>query len=503
MSVENPLKAQKREKLEQIRKKGINPYCNTWKPDHKIGTVIQQNHALSKEELTEQKIELAIAGRMVAKRDFGKASFMQLKDETGTLQVYVQKNQLGDEQYELYQQQLDIADFIGVRGSLFRTKTDELTMRADQLILLTKSIELLPEKFHGLTNIDTCYRQRYVDLISNTETMERFRLRSKIVQQIRNFFLNKDFLEVETPILHPIAGGATAKPFMTHHNTYHTDLFLRIAPELYLKRLIVGGYERVFEMNRNFRNEGVSPRHNPEFTMLEFYQAYATYEDLMDLTEALFKNLCQSLFDKMQLNYGETVIDFSQSFTRATIFDLLLEKAGYEEEQLRDIAFLTAKLQEKEVEVLDTFGVGKLQFLLFEEEVEETLLQPTFVIGYPTEVSPLARQSDNDPEITDRFELYIAGKEIANGFSELNDPEEQQRRFLQQLEDREAGDQEAHMMDEDYVNALEYGMPPTAGEGIGIDRLVMLFTDSPSIRDVILFPLLRPAQALPSESSEN
>lgn len=491
MEKENPLKAQRREKLETLRSQGVNPYVTRFKPDAKASDITEQYGETSKEELEEKQVSAVVAGRIMAKRDFGKAAFLQVRDETGLVQVYIQKAKLGDELFELYQM-MDIADFVGVEGTLFRTKTDELTLKATNIQLLTKSMETLPEKFHGLTDVETRYRQRYVDLIMNPDVRDSFRKRARIIQEIRNFFLERDYLEVETPMLHPIAGGAVARPFITHHNTYHSDLFMRIAPELYLKRLVVGGYEKVFEVNRNFRNEGVSPRHNPEFTMLEFYEAYATYEDLMDMTEELIRRISCQVLGSEQIKYQDYDLDFSKPFARTTIGDLILQYTDYTQDQIEDRELLTNALKKMGVAVLDSYGLGKLQFLLFEETVEEKLIQPTFVIQHPTEVSPLSKRNEENPDVVDRFELYIAGREIANGFNELNDPEDQKGRFEDQLKDREAGDNEAHMMDEDYITALEYGLPPTAGEGIGIDRLVMLFTNAASIRDVILFPLLKP-----------
>jgi len=491
MTQESNLKAQKKEKLEKLKQLGINPYVSEWRPNSTATEIKQKCEHLSKEELeSQEEYNFKIAGRIIAKRDFGKAAFVQLKDANGTIQIYIQKATLGEHLFEIYKL-TDIGDIIGITGEPFVTKTGELTVRAKTFSLLTKSLETLPEKFHGLTDIETRYRQRYIDLIVNPSIKETFFLRSKIIQKIRNFFLSQNYIEVETPMLHPIAGGATARPFVTHHNTYSTDLFLRIAPELYLKRLIVGGFDRVFEINRNFRNEGISPNHNPEFTMLEFYQTYSTYQDLMDLTENLLRTICDQVLGKKNITFLEHEINFDLPFARKSITELIHEHTNYSEEQIQDTSFLTQELKKHNIEIHNSFGLGKLQFLLFEELVENKLIQPTFVIQYPTEVSPLAKCNENNPEVVDRFELYIAGKEIANGFSELNDPQEQQKRFENQMIDRDAGDEEAHRMDLDYVNALEYGMPPTAGEGIGIDRLVMLLTNSPSIRDVILFPLLR------------
>lgn len=442
-------------------------------------------------ELEPAAIKVAVAGRMMLKRVMGKASFATLQDMSGRIQVYVQTDAVGAEVHEAFKH-WDLGDILAVEGTLFRTKTNELTVKAQSIRLLAKSLRPLPEKFHGLTDQEQKYRQRYVDLIMNTESRAVFVKRSQIVQGIREFFVARGYLEVETPMMHPIPGGAAARPFVTHHNALDMQLYLRIAPELYLKRLVVGGFEKVFEINRNFRNEGISTRHNPEFTMLEFYEAYRDYHYLMDLTETLIREVAQKVLGTTALTYQGVTIDVGRKFDRLTMAQAIHQY--HPEHALDDLAkvdYLRAALARHEVEVFPTDGLGMLQLKLFEQTTEEKLIQPTFIIAHPTDVSPLARANDRDPSITDRFELFITGREIANGFSELNDPEDQAERFAAQAKAKEAGDEEAMYYDADYVRALEYGMPPTAGEGIGIDRLVMLLTDSPSIRDVILFPQMR------------
>jgi lysyl-tRNA synthetase class 2 len=421
-------------------------------------------------------------------RSFGKAAFAHLQDWTGRLQVYVKTNVLGEEAFGLFRN-LDLGDCIGVSGALFRTKTGELTLEAQGLKLLSKCLRPLPEKWHGLTDIEARYRQRYLDLLVNTDAREVLRKRVLIIRTVRKFFDERDFLEVETPMMHPIAGGALARPFVAHHNALDMDLYLRIAPELYLKRLMVGGVERVYELNRNFRNEGISPQHNPEFTMLEFYQAYATYEELMSLTEKLFETLSMTLFGSLKFPYGDWTIDLTPPWARVGLKEAIcgIMKCSMDtlndEPELRDLG--------RSLGVNESLSPGKLLVEIFERAVEPLLVQPTFITGFPLAVSPLARRNERDPGIVDRFELYIAGREIANAFSELNDPEDQRERFQEQMRAREAGDEEAAAMDEDYVRALEYGLPPAAGEGVGIDRVVMLFTGALSIRDTILFPQLR------------
>jgi lysyl-tRNA synthetase class 2 len=431
-----------------------------------------------------------MAGRILSRRDFGKASFVHIKDRSGRIQVYIRKDRVGEEAFQAFKL-MDIGDIVGVRGTFFRTRTNELTLLADEVRLLTKSLRPLPEKWHGLTDKETRYRQRYVDLIVNEEVQKVFVMRSRIVQRIREFFIRKEFLEVETPMMQPIPGGATARPFKTYHNALGMELYLRVAPELYLKRLVVGGLERVFEINRNFRNEGVDLKHNPEFTMLEFYMAYATYEEMMALSEELFLDLVTNLLGSHHLEYQGRSIDFSPPWPRIPLKVALREIGEVAEDALRDRQAAAGLARELEIPVSGQDGLGKIMTKLFDHLVEPRLNNPTFITGYPTETSPLSRTSEDDPSTTDRFELFIGGKEIANGFTELNDPDDQRRRFQRQVDLREAGDREAQFMDEDYINSLEYGLPPTGGEGIGIDRVVMLLTDSPSIRDVIFFPHMR------------
>ncbi|HAO53169.1 MAG TPA: lysine--tRNA ligase, partial [Gammaproteobacteria bacterium] len=433
-----------------------------------------------------------IAGRMMLKRVMGKASFAHVQDSSAQIQLFVTRDELPEGFYNEQFKKWDIGDIIGATGTLFKTNVGELSIRISDIKLLTKSLRPLPEKFHGLSDQETRYRQRYVDLITNEQARNTFKRRSQIVAYIRNFFNDIDFIEVETPMLQTIPGGATAKPFETHHNALDIGMYLRIAPELYLKRLVVGGMDKVFEINRNFRNEGLSTRHNPEFTMIEFYQAYATYHDLMDLTEKLFRGIAVDVCGDAVIHYQGDDFDFSKSFDRISVFDSILQHnpALTADDLNEDNAKKTA--ENLNIQVKDNWGLGKIQIEIFEATVEEKLMQPTFITEYPTEVSPLARRNDNNPFITDRFELFIGGREIANGFSELNDAEDQAARFKAQVAEKDAGDDEAMHYDADYIRALEYGMPPTAGEGIGIDRLVMLFTDSPSIRDVLLFPHMRP-----------
>ncbi len=495
MSDQTSLRDVRLKKIEDFKASGIPVYRNDFRISHQVGQIIETYEAWGGERLDSLGETFSIAGRMVALRSFGKAAFVKLMDMTGQLQVYVRKDKVGDEAFAIFKK-LDVGDFIGVTGRLFRTKTKELTLLAESLTLLTKSIRPLPEKWHGLTDVETRYRQRYVDLIVNQEVREIFFKRARIIHFLRQFFIDRGFLEVETPMMQPIYGGAAARPFVTHHNALDMKLYLRIAPELYLKRLVVGGFDRVFELNRNFRNEGISTQHNPEFTMLEFYLAYATYHELLDLTETLIRELAIALYGETMLPYGDETIDYRSPWKRITVREAVLANApGINEEILGDAEKMERYIHEKtDVKIVGVHSVGKLLMTIFEETVEDKLIQPTFVTHYPVEVSPLSRRNDRDPAFTDRFELFIAGREIANGFSELNDPIDQKQRFLDQLKERETGDEEAHQMDEDYIRALEYGMPPTAGEGIGIDRLVMLLTNTPSIREVILFPLLRPVK---------
>ena len=428
----------------------------------------------------------------MAIRDFGKASFVRLKDRTGLIQLYVQKDKLGEEGYAKFKE-LDMGDIVFSEGTIFKTKTNELSVQADKLELVTKSLRPMPEKFHGIADVEIKYRQRYLDLIVSDETRDTFRKRSKIIEEVRRFFVELDFMEVETPMMHPIAGGATARPFTTHHNALDMKLFMRIAPELYLKRLVVGGFERVFEINRNFRNEGISIKHNPEFTMLEFYQAYATYEDLIALTETLFSRVAERVLGSTRITYQGTEINLGGKWERIGVEDAIVKHSGFKDRgALRDRKLLLDYGKSKGFHMDPKDSTGGLMMVIFDEEVESKLIQPTFVTDYPLDVSPLSRKNEKDPFIVDRFELFIYGREMANAFSELNDPIDQKERFEAQVAAKDAGNEEACDMDEDYVTALEYGMPPAAGEGIGIDRLVMLLTDSPSIRDVILFPLMRP-----------
>lgn len=487
----NAILMQRRAKLEEFRQQGVNPFANDFVVTATTGAVREAHEGEDAATLEAINHHYSLAGRMMAKRDFGKAAFIQLQDRTGRLQVFVSRDEIGDDTFRLFRK-FDIGDVVGVSGKPFRTKTGELSLRAESIRLLTKSLQVLPEKWHGLTDVETRYRQRYLDLIVNPDVREVFAKRSRIITLIRNFMVEHDFLEVETPMMHPVAGGATAKPFVTHHNTLKMDLFLRIAPELYLKRLVVGGFERVFEINRNFRNEGISIQHNPEFTMMEFYQAYATYETLMDFTERLVCYVAEEVVGSLKFVYGEREVDLSPPWKRLTIKEAICQYGKVEPEVLEDPAATRAYARSLGLEVEDSIGYGKLLTEIFDAVAEPQLWHPTFITQYPTEVSPLSRKNDADPTVVDRFELFIVGRELANAFSELNDPVDQKGRFLQQLAEKEAGDEEAHAMDEDYIRALEYGLPPTAGEGIGIDRLVMLLTNSASIRDVILFPQLRP-----------
>lgn len=488
---ENEQIRQRREKLTQIRETG-NPFPNTFRPENSAKVLHAELNNLSKEELEKKAIEVVVAGRLMTRRIMGKASFANLQDETGQIQVYVQRDALAEGCYNEQFKKWDIGDIVGAKGVVFKTNKGELSVKVSSIELLVKSLRPLPEKFHGLTDTETKYRQRYVDLIMNEQSRNVFKTRSAIINYIRQFLIEKDYLEVETPMMQAIPGGAVARPFVTHHNALNMQLFLRIAPELYLKRLVVGGFHRVFEINRNFRNEGLSTRHNPEFTMLEFYQAYADYHDLMDITEAMFKGITQNVVGKDVIEYQGQMIDFSKPFARLSVADAVLQyNSSLSGSDINNIDVLSAYAKKIGIEVKPIYGIGKILIEIFEETAEEKLKDPTFIIDYPVEVSPLSRRSDDNPEVTDRFELFIAGREIANGFSELNDAEDQTERFQAQVAEKEAGDDEAMHYDADYIRALEYGMPPTAGEGIGIDRLVMLFTDSTTIRDVLLFPHMR------------
>lgn len=479
----------RKQKLVDLREQGFN-FPNQFRREHLAVDLIERYAQKSKDDLVQLAVSVSVAGRIVLRRVMGKASFFHIQDVSGRLQIYVRQNDIP----ELYEQftHWDMGDIVGVRGELFITNTGELTVHASNIELLTKSLRPLPDKFHGLADQEACYRKRYVDLIANEDTRKTFLIRSRLIQALRQFMDKHQFLEVETPMMHPIPGGALARPFATYHNALDMEMFLRIAPELYLKRLVVGGFERVYEINRNFRNEGISTRHNPEFTMVEFYQAYADYEDMMDFTEQLLHFLCDTVLGTRQVVYQGLTLDMSKSFARISIKEAILQfHPELALAHIETVEGCRAVLDKLGFAYKETDGVGKLQMIIFEETIEHQLIQPTFVTGYPTEVSPLARRSNHDPLVTDRFEFFIAGREIANGFSELNDAEDQAARFQKQVEDKDAGDLEAMHFDSDYIEALEYGMPPTAGEGIGIDRLVMLFTDSASIRDVILFPHLR------------
>jgi lysyl-tRNA synthetase class 2 len=478
------------DKGRKLKAMGINLYPAGYQIDMTVSEVLERFGHMDAETLEREQGSYSMAGRIVALRDFGKASFIHIKDGTGRIQAYIRKDKVGDEKFKAFKL-TDIGDFIGLKGTLFRTRTAELTILAEDLTLLGKSLRPLPEKWHGLTDVEIRYRQRYVDLIVNANVKEVFITRSRIIQAVREFFIERDFLEVETPMMQPIPGGATARPFKTFHNALGMDLYLRVAPELYLKRLVVGGLERVFEINRNFRNEGISIKHNPEFTMLEFYMAYATYEDLMVLTEELFSHVLLQISGSTTIEYQKKLIDLAPPWQRISLFDALRDLGGADEKVLQSKKHAAEFARECQIGLSEKDSHQKIITKLFDHLVEPQLIRPTFIIGYPTESSPLSRRNDQNPDIADRFELFIGGREIANAFSELNDPVDQRQRFEYQVSLREAGDEEALFMDEDYLMALEYGMPPAAGEGIGIDRVVMLLTDSPSIRDVILFPHMR------------
>jgi lysyl-tRNA synthetase class 2 len=493
MSMEEALIQERKRKTADLRAAGVNPFANDFRVRHTTGEIHARYGALDAEALAGVSDEVSVAGRVVANRSFGKAAFLRIQDRAGQIQVFVKRDEIGEEVFEVFRK-TDLGDIIGAVGGMMRTKTGELSVLARGFRLLTKSHRPLPEKWHGLTDVETRYRQRYLDLIVNPEVRDTFRKRTQIVQAMRRFLDERDFLEVETPMLHPVWGGAAARPFVTHHNTLDLDLYLRIAPELYLKRLVVGGLERVYEINRNFRNEGISTLHNPEFTMLEFYQAYATYQDLMELTEEMLEGIAREVTGSPKVVYQGTEIDFTRPWRRIPMNIAVREQTDAPPEVFRDRAAALRYLEAKEIPLPADTGHGKAILEIFERLVQPQVVQPTFVTDFPLEVSPLSRRKDSDPTLVDRFELYIAGREIANGFSELNDPDDQRERFLAQVRAKAAGDDEAMPYDEDYIRALEHGMPPTAGEGIGIDRLVMLLTDSPSIRDVILFPLLRPTR---------
>jgi lysyl-tRNA synthetase class 2 len=487
---ENHLISERRAKLAKLRERG-NAFPNSFRRDALAGDILLAYGEKSAEALEANAVHVKVAGRMRAKRVMGKASFVRLEDSSGAIQLFLQQQALG-EAYDEFRG-WDVGDVIGAEGTLFRTKTGELSVRALRLVLLTKSLRPLPDKWHGIADTELRYRRRYVDLIMNEDSRRVFETRSTIVRYLRSFLDTRGFLEVETPMLHPIPGGAAARPFKTHHNALDVDMYLRIAPELYLKRLTVGGFERVYEINRNFRNEGVSTQHNPEFTMLELYQAYADYTDLMEMIETLFQGLADTLLGSRKLVYQGTEIDMGKSFARRSIEEIVLANTpDLDPMSLRDASYLRRVCDQMKIPYKAGDGAGKLQIEIFERTGEHTLVQPTFAYAYPAEVSPLSRRNDEDPFITDRWEFFVGGRELANGFSELNDAEDQAQRFKDQVERKDAGDEEAMYYDADYVRALEYGMPPAAGLGLGVDRLVMLYTNSASIRDVLLFPHMRP-----------
>lgn len=481
----------RREKLNALREEG-NPFPNTFRRDNLADELHTQYDERDGDALKEEGISVKVAGRIMMRRVMGKASFITIQDMSGRIQLYVARDNLPEGTYKPLISKLDLGDIVGVEGTLFKTKTGELTVRCNSLELLTKALRPLPDKFHGLADQEMRYRQRYLDLISNETSRRTFIIRSKVISGIRKFFLNRGFMEVETPMLQVIPGGASARPFVTHHNALDIDMYLRIAPELYLKRLVVGGFERVFELNRNFRNEGVSVRHNPEFTMLEYYQAYADYHDLMDNTETLLRELALDILGTTDVPYGEYMFDFGKPFERLTMTDAILKHGkDIQPEQLQDFDQAKALAKTLHIEVQKSWGLGSIINAIFEEVAEHHLIQPTFLMAHPAEISPLARRNDENPDVTDRFELFIGGREIGNGFSELNDAEDQAERFAAQVQAKDAGDDEAMFYDDDFVTALEHGLPPTAGEGLGIDRLAMIFANAPSIRDVILFPAMR------------
>jgi len=483
--------AERRAKLRELRAKGV-AFPNDFRRDQLAADLHRAHDGATREELEQQRIPVGVAGRMMLKRVMGKASFATLQDMSGQIQVYVSNDVIGAETHEAFKR-WDLGDIVGAEGTLFKTQKGELTVHATTLRLLAKALRPLPEKFHGLQDQEQKYRSRYLDLIMSEESRRTFEVRSRVIQAMRSFMVAKGFLEVETPMMQPIPGGAAARPFVTHHNALDMTLYLRVAPELYLKRLVVGGFEKVFEINRNFRNEGISTRHNPEFTMLEYYEAYRDYRDLMEFNEALLRAVAREVLGTLELSYGEHTIDLAQPFPRLTILEAIRKfHPHFSAADLASREALTRELAKVGVEPKKSAQLAELQLALFEETTEQMLIQPTYIVDYPAIVSPLARRNDANPEVTDRFELYISGREIANGFSELNDPEDQAARFEEQARAKAAGDEEAMYYDADYIRALEHGLPPTAGCGIGIDRLVMLFTNSPSIRDVILFPHLRP-----------
>lgn len=488
---EHRLIAERRAKLGALRERGA-AFPNDFRRNVVAGELHAEYDDKDNEALEVEPVRVRVAGRMMAKRVMGKASFAQIMDMSGRIQLFLQRDALAEGVYQEFKG-WDVGDILGAEGTLFKTKTGELSIKVEQVRLLTKSLRPLPDKYHGLSDTETRYRQRYVDLIMSEVSRDTFRTRTAIVNYIRTFLNQRGFLEVETPMMQVIPGGATARPFVTHHNALDMGLYLRIAPELYLKRLVVGGFEKVYEINRNFRNEGLSTRHNPEFTMLEFYEAYADYRDLMDLTEQMLRGIALDVMGKAEIDYQGQRYDFGKPFARMTVKESILHfNPELQPAQIEELSQARAVAQALDIPLKDSWGLGKVQIEIFEKTVEHRLMDPTFITEYPTEVSPLARRNDRDPSVTDRFEFFVGGRELANGFSELNDAEDQAERFRKQVEEKDAGDEEAMHFDADYIRALEHGMPPTAGEGIGIDRLVMLFTDAPSIRDVLLFPHMRP-----------
>jgi lysyl-tRNA synthetase, class II len=480
----------RRDKMNQLREKGIDPFGKKFERTHHAEELIKAYGDLEKEDIEAKNISVTIAGRIMTKRGKGKAGFAHIQDLTGQIQIYVRLDTVGEEQYEIFNM-ADLGDIVGVTGTLFKTKVGELSVKVESFILLTKSLRPLPEKFHGLKDVEQRYRQRYLDLIMNNESKDTFITRSRIIQSMRRYLDDHGYLEVETPMMHAIAGGASARPFITHHNALDMPLYMRIAIELHLKRLIVGGLEKVYEIGRVFRNEGVSTRHNPEFTMIELYEAYADYRDIMKLTENLISHIAQEVLGTTTIQYGEHEVDLKPEWKRLHMVDAIKEYTGVDFWKEMSTEEARALAKEHNVEITDHMLYGHIVNEFFEQKVEDKLIQPTFIYGHPVEISPLAKKNDEDPRFTDRFELFIVGREHANAFTELNDPIDQRERFEAQLKEREQGNDEAHMMDEDFIEALEYGMPPTGGLGIGIDRLVMLLTNSPSIRDVLLFPLMR------------
>lgn len=480
----------RREKLKELREKGLDPFGKRFERSHLTADIIEKYGELENEELEPQMIKVTIAGRVMTKRGKGKAGFAHIQDLSGKIQIYVRQDAVGPEQYEVFKI-ADLGDIVGISGQVFKTKVGELSVKASNFEILTKALRPLPDKFHGLKDVEQRYRQRYLDLITSEESKQTFIARSQIIRSMRNYLDDNGYLEVETPMMHAIAGGAAARPFVTHHNALDMDLYMRIAIELHLKRLIVGGLEKVYEIGRVFRNEGVSTRHNPEFTMIELYEAYADFQDIMSLTENLIAHIAQDVLGTTTIQYGEYEVDLKPQWKRLHMVDAIKEFTGVDFWNVTTTEEAKKLAKENEIEIKDTMEYGHIVNEFFEQRVEEKLIQPTFIYGHPVEISPLAKKNADDPRFTDRFELFIVGREHANAFTELNDPIDQRERFEAQLKEREQGNDEAHEMDEDFVEALEYGMPPTGGLGIGIDRLVMLLTNSPSIRDVLLFPLMR------------